>query len=142
MTARVATVTNTLTNPGTSAPVVGGTVTIRLNTSAFTVDGTTEKVRSRTVTTNNSGVWSVTLEVNDDLDPAGTYYTAKEPGVPNLWTFALTGAQANLTVPLRSVLVTPPNSTDSLTTVIDAGGVDPATSSTALITVIDGGASA
>jgi hypothetical protein len=113
MPARTATVQNVLQHPGTLSPIVGRTVSIRLNVPAFANSGATEKVQTRYATTDSTGLWSVALEINDDLDPAGTSYTVRE-GSGQIWTFILTAASAGLTVNLRSVLVTNPANPDPL----------------------------
>jgi hypothetical protein len=103
--ARLTTVQNTLQNPGTGKPVAGRNVTIRLCLPGFVNGGTVEKIRTRTVTTDATGLWSVPLEVNDDIDPAGTYYTVHEFGV----AYSFVVSYSTDPVTLRSCIVDPAN---------------------------------
>jgi hypothetical protein len=108
---RTTTITNILQNPGTGKPIVGKTVSIRLNVPGFVNGGSTEKRRSTYATTDATGEWSAVLEVNADIDPAGTYYTVSELGT--IWPFVVPFSASALT--LRACLVTDPANPDPLT---------------------------
>lgn len=127
MAARTATVQNICAQPGTPLKAITrGQVAVKLNTISFTIDGTTEKARHRYTDVDLvTGHWSMVLELNDDLDPAGTYWVITEP-TGATWTIQLTAAHAGLTVQLRDVLQTNPLNPDPLviTHVILQGNLD------------------
>jgi hypothetical protein len=100
-----ATVTNTVQRPGTASPVKGLSVTIRLNVLGFIDGGSTEKVNTRFVETDDDGVWSCELEANADIDPAGTYYTVHEGKIA---TWSIVVPPAGSPVNLRDILVDDP----------------------------------
>jgi hypothetical protein len=87
--ARTRTVQNIIERPGTGRPFVGHKVTIRLNTAGFIDGGTREKIKETYAVTDSTGLWSAVLEVNDDVEPGGSYYTVRElPGL--VWSFVVT----------------------------------------------------
>lgn len=107
--ARTRTVEHALQTPGTDHPVCGKTLSIRLNTSGYINGGTVQKIRTTYVTTALAadpvpGKFSIPLEVNDDIDPAGTYYTIAI--FSEILAFVVPAGTG--TVTLRDCLVTNP----------------------------------
>lgn len=73
------TVRNTLKEPG-GAPIVGQHVSVSLVTAGWVSGSSYEVLTSSIATTDASGVWTVDLAANTLIDPAGTYYVARQPG--------------------------------------------------------------
>lgn len=109
------TVQNRLEHPG-GAPIVGRQVSIKLNTPSFIDAGAREKERKLFVTTDSNGLWSHVLEVNADIDPAGTYYTVSElSGV--IWSFIVPAGDPTVPINLRDCIIdAPTNSTPTFVT--------------------------
>jgi hypothetical protein len=84
--ARTRVVSNILTRPGTDSPRTDGSITIALNTIGFIDDGavdgtdTTQMIGKRLVSTDQTGLWSCELAVNEDIDPADTSYVVTQTG--------------------------------------------------------------
>lgn len=137
--ARTRVVEHILQNPGTGRPVCGKTLSIRLNTSAYINGGAVEKIRTAYVTTALAtdpvpGKFSIALEVNDDVLPAGSFYTIQIfgeiqtfivlPGAGPVNLFdCLTFPPANLPPPiLLSMLSIVDNGDQSVTLTTSVGG--------------------
>lgn len=109
---RTRVVSNILQSPGSGRPLAGKLVSIRLNVPGFVTGGTVEKAKTTYVTTDSTGLWSVALEVNDDIDPAGTFYTVQEAaGV--IWSFIVPYGDGSATT-LRACLISDPSNPDPL----------------------------
>lgn len=103
------TITNTVTTPG-GTPLAGIPVIIRLMPAGgFRADGS-EVARIHQTTTDNSGVWSATLERTADITPSGTYYEVEEkiPGAPRRHLFQV----GNASTTLQASLITQPPPVD------------------------------
>jgi hypothetical protein len=119
----VRTITNTVTLPGTTTPWALKNITIRLNVPVFGTAGAVEKIRALTVQTDTSGTWTAVLDVNADLDPAGTSYTVGEAsGV--LWTFVVPAGDPAVVMKLRDCLVDAPTNPTPIVAPDVAGIID------------------
>lgn len=102
-----ATITNTVRDSAGTA-LAGVPVTIRLMPAGgFRTSDSAELAKTLNTVTNASGVWSVALERNEDISPAGTYYQALEkiPGGERKWNF-IAASSGTL---LSSLVSTPPS---------------------------------
>lgn len=102
-------VQNELEHPGPGLPVASGrTVTAKLNGPGFIDGGTREKVFTReAVIDPATGLFQLILEVNADIDPAGTSWIVKEPG-NRTWTIQVPAGDPTVPVTLRACLVADP----------------------------------
>lgn len=86
---------NTITDPSGTA-IVGATINARLKPwGGFRADAT-EVARLESTTTDSNGTWSLTLEENANITPAGTYWEIEEQipeesGGPVTWAVRVSG---------------------------------------------------
>lgn len=106
------TITNTIKDPaGNPVPTVLIYATLKPG-PGFRSDGT-EIAEITTTTSNGSGAYSLTLEINTDITPTGTYYEIYENvpasyGGPNVWTIQVQSGSHTVLQSLASIL--PPGS--------------------------------
>lgn len=105
-----ATLTNTIKDPSGTAQAGVVIEAVLMPSSAFRTDHS-EVVRYESTTTDVNGVWTLTLERNDQMTPDGTYWQIIEkvnsPLGPCVWACLVT---TNST--LQAALVTPPPAYD------------------------------
>lgn len=103
------TLTNTIKDPSGTA-LSGVTVNARLKPSGGFRTDASEIARLESTTTNASGAWSLTLEANADISPAGTYWEIEEQipdanGGPATWAVSVTsGTSQSVQAALVSAL--------------------------------------
>lgn len=93
-------ISNTITD-ATGAPIVGVPVEARLQPSGcFRIDDGSE-IASTGTTTNATGTWTLNLEQQSNIAPAGTYYIVEEDvpdsaGGPRQWKISVGATPATL----------------------------------------------
>jgi hypothetical protein len=88
-------VQNQLTLPG-GGPRSEQAVSIRLNSAAFTDSGHAEVIGRINTVTDGAGLWAVSLELNADMLPIGTYYTVAQDDTGKVWAFEVTAGEGPL----------------------------------------------
>lgn len=105
---------NRLYRPGTTMPLTGHRVSIRLNTPGFIDDGTvsgtqtTEQADDLYVWTDDTGLWVAPLVPNVYINPDGSWYSIKEFKNSPAWTAIVPDGGADSDVWLETTLVPGP----------------------------------